>query len=203
MKSAAHHLAEHVGAREQQRLAVEGMRHRRRQQQAGQHQHEHQRAHRRAIRVHPVGEPAGVHPHPPHREQQEQGLQRADQRQVLDQRVRQLRHREHEHQVEEQLDEGDARVRIARAQQACYVLVIGYFHVGSPERRPVCQNAVRRGWPTFKRGLRLHYESRHATRRVGLRRVKHFGDSGESPASAPGSDPLLSENLTSPPWRAA
>ena len=42
-------------------------------------------------------------------------LQRAERRQVRQQAVRELRDGEHEHQVEEQLDVGDAAVLVAAA----------------------------------------------------------------------------------------
>ena len=46
------------------------------------------------------------------------GLQRAERREMLEQPVRELRDREHEHQVEEQFDEGDAMMLVAAAALA-------------------------------------------------------------------------------------
>ena len=57
--------------------------------------------------------------------------------------MRELRDREHEHEVEEQLDEGDARVAIARAQQAS-----GLVQGGTSQEREVCQKL---GSATFQR----------------------------------------------------
>ena len=84
MNDRAHDLDEYIGAGEQQRLVIEGVGNRRRQQQAREHQHEHQHRTGGLVGIDPVGEPAGVHPHPPHGEQQEQRLQRAGQCQVLE-----------------------------------------------------------------------------------------------------------------------
>jgi hypothetical protein len=115
----AHHLHERVGACERQPVATvtERMRYRRGQAEAREHEHEHHHAHGRLVGVYPVGEPAGVHPHPPHREQQERDFERAGGVAMLEQRVRELRDREYEHEIEEQLDVGDARVRAARSQE--------------------------------------------------------------------------------------
>ena len=68
-----------------------------------------------ALGIEPVGDPGGVDPGPPHRQHQHGGLQRAERGQVLKQAVRKLRDREHEHQVEEQFDVGDAAVLVAAA----------------------------------------------------------------------------------------
>src|SRR5437764_13386643 len=57
-------------------------------------------------RIEPVSHPGGVDPGPPDDQQQEQRLQRAPQRQVMEQQVAELRHREHKHEIEEQLQPG-------------------------------------------------------------------------------------------------
>jgi hypothetical protein len=79
------------------------------------HQHEQHDTHRPLLGIEPVGDPGGEDPQPPHRQHQQAGLDRAAERQVRQQAVRELGDGEHEHQVEEQLDEGDPRRGVAAA----------------------------------------------------------------------------------------
>ena len=59
---------------------------------------------------------AVVDPGPPHGQHQQRGLQRAERGEVLEQAVRELGDGEHEDEVEEQLDEGDAAVAVPHPQ---------------------------------------------------------------------------------------
>ena len=72
------------------------------------HQHEQRHAHRRTLRVGEVREPNRIDPHQPYGHQQQPDLQRLGPAQVGKQRVRQLRHREHEHEIKEQFGHADA-----------------------------------------------------------------------------------------------
>ncbi len=100
------HLQQDVGAGEQRREPAEGLGDGDRHQQAGCHHHQQHQPHQHRLGIEPVGHPGGVDPGPPHDQQQEQRLQGAAQRQVMKQQVAELRHREHEDQVEEQLQPG-------------------------------------------------------------------------------------------------
>ena len=82
------------------------------QHEAAEHQEEEQDADRRPVGVEPVGHPGGVNPHPPYREKQQRDLQGAKRREVMQQRVRQLRDGKDEDEVEEQLGIGDAGVPV-------------------------------------------------------------------------------------------
>ena len=108
-------LERRVSERERQRTFLERLGNCRRDDEPQQHQNEKQQPHRRALGVEPVGEPGIVDPGPPHREHQDRGLQRAERGEALQQAMRKLRDREHEDEVEEQLDEGDAMVVVAVA----------------------------------------------------------------------------------------
>ena len=113
-------LHQHIGRSETGGPGPEGFRDRRRQNEPDQHQRKQRDAHRRGPRVEPVGGPGGVDPHPPHRHQHQRGLHDAGDGEMLEQIMRQLRDREHEHEVEKQFDERDLRVlvRLATAQEA-------------------------------------------------------------------------------------
>ena len=81
-------------------------------------QRHHGGAHRQLHRVEPVRHPRGRDPRPPQRADHDHALERSERRLVLVQVRGQLRQGEDEHQVEEQLDVGDAvgAGRIARTQ---------------------------------------------------------------------------------------
>ena len=65
----------------------------------------------------PVGDPGGEDPHPPDCQEEDQHAKGAEGGEVAEQRVRELRHGEDEHEVEEQLDVGDLGVLVAVAEQ--------------------------------------------------------------------------------------
>ena len=111
----APHLDQHERDREQQRLALERLRDRARHQQPQPHEDQQHRADRHLVRVQPVGHPRGVDPQPPHRPAQDQRVHERGQVGVRDEAVRQLRDREHEHQVEEQLHVADPAAVVAVA----------------------------------------------------------------------------------------
>ena len=102
-----------IRGRESQGAVLECLGDRRRQHQAGEHQREKHDPHRGLLGVEPIGDPGGVNPRPPHREQQDGGLQRTDWRQMFEQAMGKLCHRKDEHQIEKQFDEGDAVVLVA------------------------------------------------------------------------------------------
>ena len=106
-----------IGEREHGAAVVERARDRGRDHQGGEHHREQEKPYRRTVRVEPVGDPGGIDPLPPHRHHQHGDLHRADRGEVLEQPVRKLRHREHENEIEEQLDIGDARVPAAAVSQ--------------------------------------------------------------------------------------
>ena len=114
----AAHLDHHVADGEHQPGGAEGAEQGGARDQAGQHHGEQHHAHGHGVGVEPVRDPAGVLPAQPHGEPQDQRVQRAHQGQVVQQAVGDLGDREDVHQVEEQLDEGDAGfVAVAAAQQ--------------------------------------------------------------------------------------
>ena len=113
----ASNLHGRIGDGEPEASALKGGRDRRRQHQAAQHHQEDQDADGRQLGVEPVGDPGGVDPHPPHREKQQRDLDRAERREVLQQRMRDLRDREDEDEVEEQLRVGHA-ARLVRHDHA-------------------------------------------------------------------------------------
>src|SRR5262249_33168555 len=78
--------------------------------EAAEHQGKKHQPHGRRFGVEPVRHPRRVDPDPPDGEQQQERLQGSAERQMMQQEMRKLRDREYEHEVEEQLDEGDARV---------------------------------------------------------------------------------------------
>jgi hypothetical protein len=91
---------------------VERRRDRGRQHEPTQHQHEKQETNRRQVGVEPVGDPGGVDPHPPDREEQQRDLDGAERREMVQQRVRQLRDGKDEDEIEQQLRIGDAAVLV-------------------------------------------------------------------------------------------
>jgi hypothetical protein len=103
----APYLVRHVARGEHKSTLRECLWYRDRHEQAREHHGDQKSPHRRPFGVEPVGEPGCVYPGPPHSEQQEERLQRADQGQVFEQPVGELRHGEDEDQVEEQLQSRD------------------------------------------------------------------------------------------------
>ncbi len=83
---------------------LEGLRYRHRHEEADEHQGQKQQADRNGLRIQFVGGPGRVVPRPVHREEHYQGLQDAGPRQVLEQEVGDLRDREHEHEIVEELE---------------------------------------------------------------------------------------------------
>ncbi len=100
---------------ERQPAGAECARQRSREHKAGEHQQKQQDANRRLLGIEPVGDPGGVDPGPPHREEQQRDMQHARRREILQQSVRDLGDGEHEHQVEEQFDRSHAGMPIRRA----------------------------------------------------------------------------------------
>jgi hypothetical protein len=102
-KGVAANLDRNIGAGEEQRPAAERFRDRDRHDQAGQHDPKQDQLNNDRVRVQLIRDPGGVVPRPPHHHQHQQGLARTLPRQVIQQQMRHLRDREHEHQVVEQL----------------------------------------------------------------------------------------------------
>ena len=101
-----------VGDGEPQSAPVERRGDRRRQHEPAEHHREQQQPDRRLFRIEPVGDPGGEDPHPPHREKQQRDLQRTERGKMGEQRVRYLRDRKHEDEIEEQFRIGDAAVLV-------------------------------------------------------------------------------------------
>src|SRR5258708_4923181 len=80
--------------------AFKSLRNRGREHQSAQHQQKQQDANRGEFGIEPVGGPGGVNPHPPHRQEQQGGLQHPQRGEPAQQGVRYLGDREDEHQIE-------------------------------------------------------------------------------------------------------
>ena len=93
-----------VRAGEQQRAAAERPRDRDRHHEAREHDRQHEQPHRDGVRVELVRDPGRVVPRPPDDEQDEQRLSGAAPGQVVEQQVRDLRDREDEDEVVEELE---------------------------------------------------------------------------------------------------
>jgi len=92
-----------IRAREGQAAAAVRLGQRCRHDQSEQHHRDQHQPYAGAVGREPVGDPGGVHPGPPQRQQQQQRLYRTGDAQVPQQQLGQLRHREHVDQIEEQL----------------------------------------------------------------------------------------------------
>jgi len=97
-----------VGGADDQASGSERGRDRGRQDQADDSQHQQQQPDRDPVGIQPVGHPGGVSPQEPDHDEEQGCLQRGMHRALAGQQeMRQLRHREDEDQIEEQLDVGD------------------------------------------------------------------------------------------------
>jgi len=111
-----------IGERERQSALAERLRQADRHHHRRAHQREQEESHRHVADVEPVGDPGGVDPHPPDREEQHPRLEEAERIGVEDDRVRNLGDREHEDEIEEQFDEADPllAVRIPAAEEVAF-----------------------------------------------------------------------------------
>jgi len=100
-------LAYGIGDRERQSGVAKGPGDRGREDETAEHQQDQHQPDRPEQRIDPVRRPVGVIPHPPRRHQEQADFERAPDGEVVQQGVRQLGDREHEDQVEEQLDRRD------------------------------------------------------------------------------------------------
>jgi len=107
-------LDAHVAGHEQPRPGAEGVGDRDCADHAGEHPDQEDPAHHQRARVEPVRGPHRVDPRPPGGEDQQPGLRRAAEGQVVREPARQLRDDEDEDEVEEQLDRGRTRLAIRR-----------------------------------------------------------------------------------------
>ncbi len=133
-----------------------------RQDQAGPGQGEQQQPDRDALRVEPVGDPGGVDPQQPDHGQEQPGPQCAGDRLVRQHVVRELGHREHIDQVEEQLDVGDALgappgphqiQRPGSLHAACSRLTPDVDQIPIMPACPDRYNGARSGWPPELKSL--------------------------------------------------
>ncbi len=85
-------------------MRLESLRYRHRHEEADEHQGQEQQTDRYGLGIQFVGGPGRVVPRLVHREKSYQGLQDAGPRQVLEQEVGDLRDREYEHEVVEELE---------------------------------------------------------------------------------------------------
>lgn len=107
-----------VGVRELQAAVAERLRDRGGHEQAPEHHADEHQPHGQRRRIEPARDPAGVHPGRPHRQEQEERLHGAAQREMRKELVRELRHCEDVDEIEEELDRSDAVVgAVARAQE--------------------------------------------------------------------------------------
>jgi hypothetical protein len=74
-------------------------------EKAHEHEADEHAAHERLLGVEPVGDPGRVDPHPPDRGAEDDGVEDAERRLLVDEQVRDLGHGEHEDEVEEELGE--------------------------------------------------------------------------------------------------
>ena len=95
-----------IGAREEQSLRVECLRHAQRRHEERRHRREHHQAHGALLRIHDAGQPRIAGPGPPQHAEDQQSLRQALPRRIAHHQRRALRQRQHEHQVEEQLEGG-------------------------------------------------------------------------------------------------
>ena len=91
---------------EEQRAAPERRRDRDRHHEAREHDRQHEQPHRDGVGVELVRDPGRVVPRPPDDEEDEQRPPRSPPGQVVEQQVRDLRDREHEDEVVEELEVG-------------------------------------------------------------------------------------------------
>ena len=103
-------MHEGIGGCEGEAPRAEGVRDRGREHKPREHEDKQEQPNRRALGIEPVGDPGGVNPDPPDGEKKQTGAERAEEREVLEQEVRELRNREHKDEIEEQLDVGHAGV---------------------------------------------------------------------------------------------
>ena len=78
-------LHRRIGDREPQSPGFEGLRDRGREHEPAEHQQEQQDPDRRRFGIEPVGDPGGVDPHPPDRQEQQGRLQRAERGEAAEQ----------------------------------------------------------------------------------------------------------------------
>ena len=105
---AAADLHGRVRGPDRQPAATERVRHRGRHHQAGRDEREEQQPDGDPLRIKPVRDPGRVGPRQPDHGEEQPGPQGARRTGMAEQVVRELGHREHVHQVEEQLHVGDA-----------------------------------------------------------------------------------------------
>ncbi len=106
-----------IAAGKDERLFAERVGDRGGHHQREQHQHEQETAEPGVFWVEPVGDPAGILPAEPDREPEDQCFERADEAEVVEQRMAELGDREDIDEVEEQLFEGHARVMAVAVAQ--------------------------------------------------------------------------------------
>ena len=107
-EGAASDLRGGIGGSDPQSPGAEGLGNGCRHDQADQHETDEHEPHGYAVRVEPVGHPRRVGPDEPDHGQQETGLERTVDGRTREEVVRQLGDGEDVHQVEEELDVGDA-----------------------------------------------------------------------------------------------
>ena len=109
-----------VRAGKQQRPVGECAGDRDRHHEAREHDPEHEEPHGHRLGIEHVRHPGRVVPRPPDDEQDERGLSRPAPRQVAEQQMRDLRDREHEDEVVEQLQIGGVLLLVAAAKVSAH-----------------------------------------------------------------------------------
>ena len=102
------HPHHQVGEREQQRVVAERLRDGQRHEHHRRHRDEHHQPRPEVLAGDVVGQPRERRPAPPQRGEHEQPLADRGPREVVRHQARHARDREHEHEVEEQLERRDA-----------------------------------------------------------------------------------------------
>ena len=103
-KRVAPDLNRDIRACEEEPVRAEGLRNRDRHEQAPEHQPDQEQPNGDRIGIELVRDPGGVVPRPPDDEQREQRLPCAAPTEIVEEQVGDLRDREDEHEIEEQLE---------------------------------------------------------------------------------------------------
>ena len=102
-----HHAHDQIGDAEDDAVTAEGLRYRQRGDEHRHDRNQHRAAHHALVGIHGVRQPGIADPRPPQRREHEQPVAEAAPGRVVGHQRRDLREREHEHEIEEQLERRD------------------------------------------------------------------------------------------------
>ena len=120
---------EEIGDAEQHRIVSERARHRQGDAEHGAHRGEHHEADATLVDIHRARQPRVHAPRPPERRENEHPAEDSTPRRIVREQARDLRHREHEDQVEEELERSDLVLGVVLE------LVLGFGHGGDVTQR--------------------------------------------------------------------